>query len=120
MASFTGYKMMGVNAYSKHKEWALKLADWFTNEQNQMLRLQERDQGPSNINAAASDQVKNVPAIQAVIDQAQYGKLQRVGNSYWDAMSAFGEQMATGSVNGADPQEIMDTLVDGITQSTAK
>lgn len=120
MASFTGYKMMGVNAYSKHKEWALKLADWFTNEQNQMLRLQERDQGPSNINAAASDQVKNVPAIQAVMDQAQYGKLQRVGNSYWDAMSAFGEQMATGSVNGADPQEIMDTLVDGITQSTAK
>ena len=54
------------------------------------------------------------------MDQAQYGKLQRVGNSYWDAMSAFGEQMATGSVNGADPQEIMDTLVDGITQSTAK
>ena len=29
MASFTGYKMMGVNAYSKHKDWALKLADWF-------------------------------------------------------------------------------------------
>ena len=33
MASFTGYKMMGVNAYSKHKDWALKLADWFTNEE---------------------------------------------------------------------------------------
>ena len=32
MASFTGYKMMGVNAYSKHPEWAAKLADWFTNE----------------------------------------------------------------------------------------
>ncbi len=27
MASFTGYKMMGVNAYSAHKDWALKLAD---------------------------------------------------------------------------------------------
>ena len=54
MASFTGYKMMGVNAYSKHKDWALKLADWFTNEENQMLRLEERDQGPSNKNAAAS------------------------------------------------------------------
>ena len=76
MASFTGYKMMGVNAYSKHPEWAAKLADWFTNEENQTLRFEQRDQGPSNSNAAASDAVKQVPAIQAVIAQSQYGKLQ--------------------------------------------
>lgn len=120
MASFTGYKMMGVNAYSKHKDWALKLADWFTNEENQMLRLEERDQGPSNKNAAASEQVQAVPAIQAVIAQAQYGKLQRVGNSFWDATTEFGNLMATGSTNGTDPQEVMDTLVAGITQSTVQ
>lgn len=120
MSSFTGYKMMGVNAYSEHKEWALKLADWFTNEDNQMLRLEERDQGPSNINAAASEQVKKVPAIQAVIDQAQYGKLQRVGNSFWDAATEYGNLMATGNTAGADPQEVMDTLVSGITQSTVQ
>ena len=35
MSSFTGYKMMGVNYYSEHKEWACKLADWLTNEENQ-------------------------------------------------------------------------------------
>ena len=120
MSSCTGYKMMGVNAYSAHKDWALKLADWFTNEDNQMLRLKERDQGPSNINAAASEEVKKVPAIQAVIDQAQYGKLQRVGNSFWDAATDFGNLMATGNTNGADPQEVMDTLVSGITQSTVQ
>lgn len=40
MASFTGYKMMGVNAYSKNKDWACKLADWMTNEENQKIRLQ--------------------------------------------------------------------------------
>ena len=120
MSSFTGYKMMGVNAYSEHKEWALKLADWFTNEDNQMLRLEERDQGPSNINAAASEQVKKVPAIQAVIDQAQYGKLQRVGNSFWDAATEYGNLMATGNTAGVDPQEVMDTLVSGITQSTVQ
>ncbi len=120
MSSFTGYKMMGVNAYSAHKDWALKLADWFTNEDNQMLRLKERDQGPSNINAAASEEVKKVPAIQAVMNQAQYGKLQRVGNSFWDAATDFGNLMATGNTNGADPQEVMDTLVSGITQSTVQ
>lgn len=85
-----------------------------------MLRLEERDQGPSNKNAAASEQVQAVPAIQAVIAQAQYGKLQRVGNSYWDAMTEFGNLMATGSTNGTDPQEVMDTLVAGITQSTVQ
>ncbi|MDE7429019.1 MAG: extracellular solute-binding protein, partial [Lachnospiraceae bacterium] len=39
MASFTGYKMFGVNAYSEHLEWAHKLADWLTNEENQTLRF---------------------------------------------------------------------------------
>lgn len=120
MASFTGYKMMGVNAYSKHPEWAAKLADWFTNEENQTLRFEQRAQGPSNSNAAASDAVKQVPAIQAVIAQSQYGKLQRVGNSYWDACTAFADTMAAGNPSGQDLQEIMDTLVDGITASAAQ
>ena len=55
---------MGVNAYSKYPEWAAKLADWLTNEENQTIRFEERNQGPSNTNAAASDAVKQVPAIQ--------------------------------------------------------
>lgn len=64
MSSFTGYKMMGVNAYSKYPEWAAKLADWLTNEENQTIRFEERNQGPSTTNAAASDAVKQVPASQ--------------------------------------------------------
>ena len=119
MASFKGYKYMGVNAYSAYPEWAAKLADWFTNEQNQTLRFEVNNQGPSNIVAASSDAVSQVPALIAVMDQAQYGTLQRVGNSYWDAMTAFGETMASGNPNGMDLQEIMDTLVEGITQSAA-
>ena len=55
MSSFVGYKMMGVNAYSEHLDWALKFADWITNEQNQVLRFEMRNQGPSNTNAAASE-----------------------------------------------------------------
>ena len=120
MASFTGYKMLGVNAYSAHPEWALKLADWMTNEENQTLRLMERGSGPSNKNAAASEEVKNVPAIQAVIDQAQYGRLQRVGNSYWTPTQNFGNTMAAGNPTGTDLQELMDTLVSGITASVTQ
>ena len=118
MSSFKGYKMMGVNYYSKNKDWALKLADWFTNEENQTLRFAERSQGPSNKNAATSDAVNQVPAIQAVIAQSEFGVLQRVGNSYWDAMTSFGTTMAAGNPKGADLQELLDAMVAGVTASS--
>ena len=120
MASFTGYKMMGVNYYSAHKEWACKLADWLTNEENQTIRFQQRSQGPSNINAASSDEVSKEPAIAAVIEQSQYGNLQRVGNSYWDACTSFANTILDGNLDGNSLQEIMDTLVDGITSSAVR
>lgn len=120
MSSFKGYKMMGVNYYSKHKDWALKLADWFTNEENQQLRLAERSQGPTNINASESDALNEVPAIQAVVAQSEYGVLQRVGNSYWTPMTELGEMMASGKTGGRDLQEIMDSVVAEITASTVQ
>lgn len=118
MSSFTGYKMIGVNYYSEHKDWACKFAEWITNEENQTLRFVERNQGPSNKNAAASDEVMKVPAIQAVIAQSEFGKLQRVGNKFWDPFASFGETMAQGNPSGTDLQEIMDELVAKITAST--
>ena len=120
MSSFKGYKMMGVNYYSENKEWALKLADWLTNEENQTLRFTERSQGPSNKKAAASDAVSKVPAIQAVIAQSEFGVLQRVGNSYWGPLSEFGATMAEGNPEGTALQEIMDVMVKGITASVGQ
>ena len=117
MASFKGYKMFGVNAYSEHAAWAHKLAEWITNEENQILRFQERSQGPANIVAASSDEVGKVPAIAAVIDQAQYGVLQRVGNSYWDACTSFADTIAAGNPDNIPLQDLMDRLVSGIAAS---
>ena len=118
MSSFSGYKSMGVNYYSKHRDWALKLADWFTNEENQILRFKEREQGPSNINAAAAKEVQEVPAINALIQQSQYANLQRVGNNYWAPFEPFGNTVAEGNPEGIKLQELMDNLVAGITAST--
>ena len=115
MASFKGYKMVGVNAYSKYPEWGLKLADWITNEQNQQLRFTEREQGPSNNNVAASEAVKNASAIQAVIAQAEYATLQRVGNNYWEAIVTLGTELAAGNPEGTDLQKLMDKTVKAIT-----
>lgn len=119
MSSFTGYKMIGVNSYSDHVEWAHKLAYWITNEENQQVRFEQRNQGPSNKVVAASDQLKNVPAIQAVIEQSQYGVLQRVGNNYWGACTTFADTLVAKKPTGAELQELLDTLVKEITASTA-
>ena len=120
MASFSGYKMVGVNAYSKHTDWALKLADWIANEQNQELRFAERQQGPANINVANSEAVKNSPAIQAVLAQSQYASLQRIGGNYWDPVQEFGADMANGNPSGKDLQLTLNDMVDEITASNAK
>ena len=52
MASFSGCKLIGVNAYSSHPDWAARLAEWITSESNQRLRFERRGQGPANANAA--------------------------------------------------------------------
>jgi len=119
MASFTGYKMMGVNYYSEQKEWAAKLADWFTNEQNQTLRFQMRNQGPSNKNAAASDEVASAPAVQAFLAQSEFGKLQRVGSSYWSASVDFADALINKDYLNVPMQDLLDTMVADITQSVA-
>ena len=54
MASFSGCKLIGVNAYSEHPEWAARLAEWITSEESQRLRFELRGQGPANSAAAAS------------------------------------------------------------------
>lgn len=38
MACYFGYKMIGVNPYAKNLEWAHKLANYISNEENQKLR----------------------------------------------------------------------------------
>ncbi len=89
MASFSGYKLIGVNSYSAHKMWAARLAEWITSEENQKLRFAQRGQGPSNIVAASSEEVQSAPAIAALLEQSEFSYIQRVGGNYWDPVAAF-------------------------------
>ncbi len=115
MASFSGYKLIGVNAYSKQHEWASRLAEWISNEKNQQLRFEMRGQGPANKNAAASISVEDSPAITALIEQSEFSCLQRIGGGFWDPVSLFATNMAAGNPGGKELQEQLDTMVEGIT-----
>ena len=78
MASFSGFKLIGVNPHSSNVGAAMLLADYVTNEENETLRFQQRAQGPSNTNALAA---ASSPALTAVVAQSEYANLQRVGFS---------------------------------------
>ncbi len=115
MASFSGYKLIGVNAYSKERLWASRLAEWITNEENQKLRFLMRGQGPANINAAASEEVQNSPAITALLEQSEFSYLQRIGGNFWQPVITFAEEILAGNPSGKSLQEHLDIMVTGIT-----
>ncbi len=114
MASFSGYKLIGVNSYSAHKMWAARLAEWITNEENQKLRFAQRGQGPSNIVAASSEEVQSAPAIAALLEQSEFSYIQRVGGNYWDPVAAFPAEILAGNPSGKSLQDHLDTMVEGI------
>ncbi len=116
MASFSGCKLIGVNAYSQQPEWAARLAEWITNEENQRLRFTMRGQGPANINAANSPAVQSSQAIAALLEQSNYSQLQRVGGKFWDPVAAFSDSMARGNPSGTSLQAQLDRLVQGVSE----
>lgn len=114
MSSFAGYKLIGVNAYSEQAGYAMMLAEWLTNHDNQVLRFETRGLGPSNIEAGASESVQSAPAIAALAEQAQYATVQRVSGNFWAPAETFGAIMIGGNAEGADLQTLVDNLVAGI------
>ncbi len=115
MASFAGYKLIGVNAYTEHRQWAEKLAEWIANEENQKLRFRLRGQGPSNKNAAASKEVQDSPAIAALLEQSEFSCLQRIGGNFWEPVTEFSANMLAGNPSGEGLQEQLDVMVEGVT-----
>ncbi len=115
MCSFAGYKLIGVNAYSDSPQWSMRLADWLTNEENQMKRFRINGECPSNVNAAASPEVKASPAISAQSEQAVYGTIQNVADQFWSPSYLFGTTIAAKNVDEVELQALLDTMVEGIT-----
>lgn len=120
MASYSGYKLIGVNPYSKNLGWAMLLAEYLTNQSSQETRYAQRGLGPSNNAAAASDAVQADPAIAALAAQAAYATPQRIGDNFWTPAETLGALLASGDLSGATVQEVLDTAVEGITASVEK
>ncbi len=115
MASFSGFKLVGVNPYSRNAGAALDLANFMTGYEAQLDRFRLRRQGPSNVAALASAEVQTEPAIAAISAQAPYADVQRVGSKYWDAAASLGKIIASGNPEQLPLQTLLDNAVAGIT-----
>jgi arabinogalactan oligomer/maltooligosaccharide transport system substrate-binding protein len=103
LSGYMGYKLIGVNGYSKNKGEAHKLAQWLTNEQNQLLRYQTRGFGPTNKVAAQNTDVQNDPIIAAIQQQAQYNRNQKgVPSNYWTPMGSLITPIITAKAEALD------------------
>lgn len=119
MASVAGYKLFGVNAYSANPGWAMLLAEYFTDEAQQIERFALREAGPANVKAAASEAVQANPAIAALALQSQFAILDGCeSGNFWAPAETFGAILAGGNADGTDLQTLLDNMVDGITQKS--
>lgn len=120
MASFSGFKLVGVNAYGANVGEAMDFALYMTGEGAQTLRFEMRRQGPSNLAALGSAAVQAEPAIAALTAQAPYASVQRVGSKYWDAAAALGKIIIDGNPDSTPLQTLLDRCVAGITAPAAQ
>ncbi len=116
LSGFMGYKLIGVNGYSKNKGEASRLAAFLTNEENQLLRYETRGFGPTNKNVAARDDITSDPVIATVLKQATYNRSQKnVPNAYWTPMGSLITPLVTAKAEGRtvtdkDMQGYLDAL----------
>lgn len=116
---YFGYKLIGVNGYSQNKAEAHKLAQWLTNEQNQLLRFQTRGFGPTNIAVKGSAEVANDAIISVVLKEAEYFRTQKgVPSTYWTPMGSLTKQFVDTpdptTVTDSDLQALLDSLCSQI------
>lgn len=114
MCSFSGFKLMGINAHTAHPEWCRKLVSYLTNAENQLRRFEATGECPVNQQAMQAPQVQQAPAVAALLEQSVYSTVQSVADPFWSASSRFGITMAGGNQGDRDLQLLLDEMVEQI------
>ncbi len=101
LVSFAGYKLMGVNNYSKNKVEALNFAEFYTNKENQIKHFEARGYVPTSIEGRADQRVQADPCAKAITAQLSHSKTQKeVPSTLWVPMEGLGNAMVTGVQTG--------------------
>lgn len=120
LKAFAGYKMMGVNNYSKHKTDALDFAEFYTNKENQIKHFEARGFVPTDKDGRADERVQSDICAKAITQQLEYSKTQKgVPSTLWIPMEGLGTAMITGKQSGKfDVAAQLKACVEGIEKTT--
>ena len=101
LVSFAGYKLLGVNNYSKQKPEAIKFARFCTEEESQIKRFELRGYLPTDEDAREDTRVKSDVCARAISAQLAHSKAQKnVPSTLWVPMEGLGNAMITGIASG--------------------
>ena len=118
LSGFMGYKLMGVNGYSRNKGEASKLAAYLTNEENQLKRFRTRGLGPTNKKVASLPEVMDDPVIATVLEQAAYNRSQKdVPSAFWTPMASLITPLLTAKSEG---KTVTDEQLQGYLDALCK
>ncbi len=102
MVSFAGYKLMGVNNYSKNKTDAMDFAEFYTNKENQLKHYEVRGFVPTDIEARKDERIQSDVCAKAITEQLKHSKTQKdVPSTMWVPMEGLGTAMVTASKGGS-------------------
>jgi len=113
MGGFGGFKMMGIKPQVEESKLAAcdALALYLTSEEVQQARFDAAGWGPSNLNAQASEGVKNDVALSALAAQLNFciGQGQYPAD-YWTLATALGDDVIGGKFASATDDDLMAAL----------
>lgn len=120
LSNFADYKCFAVKSNTAHPVAAQLLAEWFTNEENQLTRYLECKATPTCLSLQDNAEVAADAATCALIAQTQYAtpqpSISQISN-YWTPVATLGESILQGDVTSANAQESLNTVVDTILSS---
>lgn len=117
MSSFTGYQYIGINPYSENVGWAMRYAEWLTNEKNQLERYEAREEMPTNIAAAESDLIQEDMTAASFVTQQNFALINGIqSENFWKPMSELGGLCIAGNQTGEDLQAVLDKAAEQITK----
>lgn len=120
--SFSGYKIVGVNKFTKYPITSKVLAYFLTNKESQLERYKTRGLIPTNKEALEDSDVKADPALKAIQDQKEFSHPQgaSVGTSFWSCSpGTIGTKIkdAEGNLPEDKIEEILNSVVAQIESS---
>lgn len=120
LVPFAGYKLMGVNNYSKHKTDAMDFAEFYTNKENQIKHFEMRGFVPTDESARQDERVQSDVCAKAITAQLAHAKTQKdVPSTLWVPLQGLGSAMITGAQSGNfDLKAQLKACVDAIETTT--